>query len=592
MSVAGPRFVVDGPVEVAVLIVTFNSAGDIESLLSSLRREARTRSMRVVVADNSSTDDTLDLARRHSDVITVETQGNLGYAGGINVASEHAGEARAHLILNPDLRMRPGSLAHLLRRLDADDDVGVVAPRIVDGDGTTAVSLFHEPGILRAVGDALLGRLWPGRPAFLSEWDRRSGSYDHAHRTDWASGAALLVRRQAVEQIGEWDERFFLYSEETDYCRRARALGWVVSYEPAAIVEHVQGGSGRSHALDALQCVSRIRYMRKHAPRRAGLYRGIALIGAMLRSRGSASQRECARILRDETTWTRLPHATWTGGDRLAASFVIPAHNEESVIGATLDTLAPLLAAGSVEVTVVCNGCSDNTASLARRDGVRVIELPTPSKIGALNAGDAASTAFPRVYLDADIAFPSAALPSLLRALDRPGVAAGRPRFEYDARDASPLVRSYYRARMRIPAMSGALWGAGVYAVGRSGHARVAPFPDVTADDLYIDSAFTPFEKAFPLTPAARVTVPRTRRALLAVLARARRGPAEQGVDDGRSTAVALLRTVRGPVSLYDALVFAALTVAARRRVATHRASTGWERDETSRAPVADGIPA
>ncbi|MGZ0711654.1 glycosyltransferase family 2 protein (plasmid) [Coraliomargarita sp. W4R53] len=577
-------FAREGQADVAVLVVTYNNASDIDQLLATLRLEANDLPLRVVIADNQSSDDTLSRARRHPDVISVATGGNLGYGGGVNVAAAHAGQARALLVLNPDLRVRRGAVAALLSALDASPDAGVVAPRIVDSEGETAVSLFHEPSLVRAAADALLGRVWSSRPRMLSEWNRTTGAYDRPHHTDWASGAALMISAHAAEAVGEWDERFFLYSEETDYCRRLRDRGFSVRYEPRAVVEHDQGGSGSSPQLDALRGVSRVRYMRKHAPQKAGAYRWIAVVAAAVRSRTSEPHRLTARMLRDERLWPTLPHATWTGEPgALAASIVIPAHDEQAVIMRTLRALHDPLDSGSVEIHVVCNGCRDSTAELAHQiSGVHVAELTESSKIVALNSGDSVATVFPRIYLDADIEMPAAALPALVRSLSRPGVLAARPRFEYDTTRSSAVVRSYYRARMRIPSMSNSLWGAGVYAVNHAGHGLIAPFPRVIADDVYVDEVIPDAAKAFPSTVAVSVVVPRTTATLVATLGRARRGPSQQGIDHGRSTARSLLHTVRGPVSFWDALVFAVLTVSARRR-ARDTGSTQWERDDSSR---------
>ena len=211
-----------------------------------------------------------------------------------------------------------------------------------------------------------------------------------------------------------------------------------------------------------------------------------------------------------------------------------------------------------------------------------VLDLPVPSKVAALNAADGIAGGWPRIYLDADVMLPPAAIPGLLRALRAPGVHAARPAFVYDVSHSTPLVRAYYRARFRIPAMSSALWGAGIYAVDEEGHARIAPFPPLVADDLHVENAFPAAQKAFPPTPPVVVHPPRTTRALRAVIARARRGADEQGVDDSAQTARALLRTVHGPGSFVDAVVFAAVTVAARRR-GRAPSSPRWERDETSR---------
>jgi GT2 family glycosyltransferase len=589
-SASAGRFTGEEPGDVAVIVVTYNSADDIEGLIASLRPEARNSRLHVIVVDNASTDGTLDLVRRHEDVVAVRGGGNLGYAGGINAAMAHVGPDEDILILNPDLRVHRGAVERMRRALAADPGVGVVAPRIRDDEGRTSPSLHNEPTAARAFADAVLGPIWPTRPAALSEWIRDDAAYRVPRDADWASGAALLVRAEVARRIGEWDERFFLYSEETDYCRRVRDSGFRIRYDPAAVVSHSQGGSGSSPALDALLSVNRIRYMRKHAPGRAGAYRLAAVLGAALRAPRSRRQRVILRHLARETRWETLPHATWhpEAGSPLA-SVIVPAHNEGAVITRSLAHLAAPVASGALDVRVVCNGCVDDTAALAREiPGVTVIEVAEPSKTGALNVGDVDAARWPRIYLDADIDLPSAAIPGLLRALQHKDALGGRPPFEYDTLRSSPIVKSYYRARLRMPHMSEALWGAGVYALNERGHARVGTFPAVTADDLYVDSRLAREEKVFPLTAPVRVRMPRSTRALVSVLRRSRRGPAEQGVDDGGRTLTALVRSIRGPLSLVDATVFVAVTLYARQR-ATGTAAR-WERDESSRESFPRGL--
>lgn len=580
-----------GHVDVAVIIVTYNSADHLDNLIESIRRETTDLSIRVIVADNSSRDGSLERARAHRDVSAVSTGGNLGYSAGINVAMEHIGEAESILVLNPDLRVERGAIAALVRRLRSDDSIGVVVPLILDGDANRADSIFNEPSVLRSFSDAVLGPLWKSRPAAFSEWIRSPRAYESAHPVDWATGAAMLIANDTAAHVGEWDERFFLYSEETDYCRRVRDHGQQVWFDPRAVVCHTQGASGRSQKLDILLNVNRLRYLAKHAPHSMGLYRISAILAALLRAPRSPVHRELLRYLCDESLWSTLPEAQWDGEPKAfhspIASVVIPAHNESNVIGRTLSSLARLAQNDVLDVIVSCNGCTDDTAAqVVKYPGVRLSELPTPSKVDALNAGDRVARCWPRIYLDADIRLPAAAVPTLLRALNQPGILAGRPPFRYDATGASPLIRSYYRARGRARSLSAALWGAGVYALTESGHQRMGEFPPLTADDLYVDRLFAPEEKAFPLTPPAVVQTPRTIKGLMGILTRSRRGASTQGVDTGSATLHALARTIRGPLSLWDATVFVVLTLAARTKVKwSYKAplSVEWERDESSR---------
>lgn len=305
----GRRFV--GPedeADVCVIVVTFQSADSIEALINSLRAEAAYHRLRVIIADNASTDATVTIVRPHTDVLLIETGGNLGYAGAINVASDHIGQADAVLILNPDLTVAPGAMDAMLRRMHMSR-AGAVVPRILDPGGANYPSLRREPSLTRALGDAAMGAKIPRRPGFLSEGILDPRAYKLPHAVDWATGAAILIDRTVTDQVGPWDERFFLYSEETDYCRRIRDEGRTIWFEPSAVMTHSQGGSGRSIDLDRLLAVNRVRYARKHSrPISAAAFRAAVILHEAVRSY-AAAHREVLRTMIWEQTWSTLPHA-------------------------------------------------------------------------------------------------------------------------------------------------------------------------------------------------------------------------------------------------------------------------------------------
>ena len=568
--------------EVAVIVVTYRSAKDLPALIDSLRGEAEHTALRVIVADNRSDDGTLGLAQAYRDVIAVDTGGNLGYAAGINRAMAYVGDTPAVLVLNPDLVVRPGCVRALLNRLGGG--VGVVVPAIRDPRGELSHSLRNEPGLVRALADALLGSRWKTRPEWLSEFIRSDRAYLRARCIDWATGAALMVSRSVWDSVGQWDEQFFLYSEETDFFRRVRETESSVWFDPAAEVVHRGQGSGASPQLIALLLVNCVRYFRKHRPLSAGLFHLLILLREELRR--SDRSHDLARLaLRRLRCSAELPAATYAPVPTEqfpSASIIIPAHNESAVIDRTLSALEPLVAAGTAEVIVVPNGCTDDTADRARaHPGVRVVELVEGSKAAALNAGDAHATRWPRLYLDADIEAPPEALAQAVRALAGDGIHAARPMFRWDLQGAGPLARAYYRARGRMPSMSGAMWGAGVYGLSETGHRILGEFPRLMGDDLLVERTFPPGRKYFASGPAVVVRMPLTVRELTSVLARSRRGGAEQSMDTGRASLHELLSTVTGPMSAVDAICFASVSVSARLRA--RQPPRGWERDRSTR---------
>ncbi len=271
---------------------------------------------------------------------------------------------------------------------------------------------------------------------------------------------------------------------------------------------------------------------------------------------------------------------------------IVPAYNEVAVIERTLSPLSQAAVDGSIELIVVCNGCTDDTADVARSvAGVQVLELDQGSKPAALNAGDAAATLWPRLYLDADIQISPAAVLAVLDRLAQGDVLAARPDCRYDFDSASAIVRCYYRARQRLPQHKLAMWGAGAYGLNANGHQRFGAFPMVTGDDFFVDTQFAADEKVVVATEPSVVRTPVNATSLLAILRRSHRGNVELLAADGHGppartrntgvdTAVAVMRAIHGPRSAVDAAVYMGMALAKRW---TAGQAQVWERDESSR---------
>lgn len=292
------------------VIVTYQSAEHIGALLEALQSERKADlDLDVVVVDNASTDGTPAIVARFDWVTLVASGGNLGYAAGVNIGSRLVPGERALLVLNPDLVLAPGTLARMLDGLDKSG-VGVVVPRVENADGSLCPSLRNEPSISRALVDAVLGaqaarlpRGWSGMV-----WDPQA--YESQQFTDWAVGAVLLVSSACRAAVGDWDERYFLYCEETDFLRRVRAAGLCVLYEPTAVVRHIGAGSGTSDGLYALCAVNTIRYYRRyHAWPTSGVYALEVALHQLVRGRRPAA-RLALRALLSPKTRSTLPEPT------------------------------------------------------------------------------------------------------------------------------------------------------------------------------------------------------------------------------------------------------------------------------------------
>jgi GT2 family glycosyltransferase len=265
------------------VVVTHNSSEIIEECLDSLEsNRSEEFTLSVVVVDNGSSDDTALRARRHRVSPRVLVQENLGYAAGINAGVAAADGENSHLlVLNPDVRLDAGALLRLADAVEKPG-IGIAVPRMVAGDGRLLHSLRREPTALRAFGEALLGGSRAARHRALSEVIADPRVYDRPTIADWATGAAMLIAASCRQTTGPWDERYFLYSEETDYALRARDLGYALHLVPEATATHLGGESDVSPRLWSILTINRIRLHR----RRKGLLRTIPFALGLIVSAG------------------------------------------------------------------------------------------------------------------------------------------------------------------------------------------------------------------------------------------------------------------------------------------------------------------
>ncbi|GGU07134.1 hypothetical protein GCM10007979_00900 [Nocardioides albus] len=276
-----------------------------------------------------------------------------------------------------------------------------------------------------------------------------------------------------------------------------------------------------------------------------------------------------------------------------AAGVVIPAHDEAAVIERNLRLLLSGVEPGVLEVVVVANGCSDDTAEVARSvGGVRVVEIEEPSKARALMVGNAALNLFPRVQVDADCAIAGPDVLRIVESLARPGIQAAGPARRVELSRSSRLVRAYYRVWERLPHVRQGLFGRGVIALSEEGQARVDGLPPMMSDDLGVSEAFSPEERVVVDSAVVVVRAPRTFGDLIRRRIRVATGNTQadrEGVrPPGAGTSIMMLVRLglADPKLAPDLLVFLGTTVVARsmsrRRVRAGDYST-WLRDESSR---------
>jgi len=255
-----------------VVVVSYNSADTLRACIEPLLGRP---DIAVTVVDNASADGSLD-AIAGLPVRAIEAGRNGGFGFGCNLGMA-AGDAPLVLFLNPDARIEPHDVDRLVAVLDAEPDVALVGPRLIDGDGELIPSIRRWQRASSIWAQALfLHRLF-ARAAWANEIDREPQAYEQVAYPEWISGAAMLGRRPALEAVGGFDEGFFLYCEDMDLCARLVAAGHRVRYEPSATVNHVGGHSAPRSALLAILADSRIRFARKHGSRPSAVFQRIGI---------------------------------------------------------------------------------------------------------------------------------------------------------------------------------------------------------------------------------------------------------------------------------------------------------------------------
>ena len=275
---------------VAAILVNYNAGDELRRALQSIADEMSEQPWEAVVVDNHSTDGSADIALEFQPRVSLIRNGeNVGFARGVNQGLAATG-APFVLIMNPDCRLMAGAIAALRADLVLQPKCAIVGPKILNPDGSLQGSARGDPDMLTGLfgRKQLFGRLFPWLPV-----SRRNVVSDHAVRSgqpsvavDWLSGACLLARRAPLRQVAGFDERYFLYWEDADLCRRLRAAGHGVRYVPGATAIHRVGQSSQTAQAAAIRAFHDSAYLyytthvatHRFHPRRA-------LAGAILAAR-------------------------------------------------------------------------------------------------------------------------------------------------------------------------------------------------------------------------------------------------------------------------------------------------------------------
>lgn len=226
----------------AAVVVNFEAGDLLEECVRSVLADTSAGSVELVVVDNDSRDGSPEaLLRSLPGVRVVRAPANLGYARAANLGVA-ATRAPIVAVLNPDTRLEPGTARALVQRLQSQPRVAACGPRLKNADGSDYPSARVDPSVPVAVMHGVLGSWWPSNP-FTARYRQLGADPARPRVVDWVSGAAVWLRRSALDTVGGWDERYFMYLEDVDLCFRLRRAGWEVAYEPGGVVWHVQGAS-------------------------------------------------------------------------------------------------------------------------------------------------------------------------------------------------------------------------------------------------------------------------------------------------------------------------------------------------------------
>jgi hypothetical protein len=263
--------------DVTVVVVTWNALPWLEQCLESVRGRD------VIVVDHGSTDGTLEHLREQWPVVRVISQENRGMGGGNNTGMRSA-DGRWFFLLNSDAWIEDGGLDKLVAFADEHPEAAVVGPRLVNTDGTLQRSVRGEPSLWRLATEYLYIRKLAPHSRLLNPLYAGDFRHDAVREADWLFGPALLVRREAADAVGLFDERFFMFSEEVDWMTRFRRAGWKVLFFPEAEVVHV-GGASHGGRLYVENLRGHLRWFDKHrGPKEAERVRRLLLLSLRLRA--------------------------------------------------------------------------------------------------------------------------------------------------------------------------------------------------------------------------------------------------------------------------------------------------------------------
>lgn len=221
-------------IELSVIIVNWNGAEFVGKCLKSVFESKFNKPWEVIVVDNNSSDKSVEIIKQFSQVIAIENKENVGFGSANNQALKQA-TGKFVFLLNPDTQIFPDSMEKLVEKIEEEEKIAIVAPQLVNENGSLQKEIGHFPGLV----DSILVLLKLHRMPFFKDLVYPKVDYSQEHEAEHLMGSALLIRREVLDSVGVFDEHFFLWFEETDLEKRIKKAGWKLIYYPQARVVHL-----------------------------------------------------------------------------------------------------------------------------------------------------------------------------------------------------------------------------------------------------------------------------------------------------------------------------------------------------------------
>jgi GT2 family glycosyltransferase len=276
-------------IDISISIVSYNTRDLLRACLQSLEARHVEVELEIIVVDNGSTDGSAEMVRAEfPKVLLIDAGENLGYGRANNLGLKHA-NGRHFFVLNSDTEVQPGALRALVDFLDDHPQAGAVTAQLILPDGSIQPSCATDPNLMKVFWEqTYLDRLFPNNK-ITGGYTMTHWNYDDVREVEQVAGAAVVIRREAWQQIGGFDPAFFMYFEDTDLCIRLRKAGWSIWFLPDARVHHKVGASSdkdwqlRARMVSSLNWSRYYYFSKRESTFRGRILKVLVIMGALLR---------------------------------------------------------------------------------------------------------------------------------------------------------------------------------------------------------------------------------------------------------------------------------------------------------------------